>query len=109
MTPGQKRSIGLHVGTFVSGVVAAVSVMASSGIDLYSAYEHAYAGVRELMAAWAIVGPVLCAGYAAYYASTRKKLQEAVADPKAVEIAREMPATPQAVEVGNALKSNGAH
>lgn len=106
MTPAQYRSAGLHAGTFVTGMIAAVSFMASSGVDLYAAYKHLYAGVKELMAAWAIVGPVLIGAYAVYKASTKQKLLEATADPKAPEIAREIPPTPQVVAVADQLKKS---
>ena len=104
MTPAQTRTIGLHLGTFVSGIVAAVSVMASSGVDLYAAYQHAYAGVKELMAAWAIIVPALTVGYAAYKASTRQKLLDVVAAPDAKQAAREILPTPNVVAVADELK-----
>lgn len=105
MVPAQKRTIALHIGTFIAGSFAAISAMAASGVDLYSAWEHAYTGVRELVAAWAIVGPVLCIGYGAYKAATRQKLLDAVAAPDAAQAARSIEPTPQAVTVANALKS----
>lgn len=107
MTPVQ--SAGLHVGTFSAGFVAAVSYMASSNVDLYSAYEHAYAGVKELMAAWAIIAPVLAGGYAVYKSTTKQKMVDAVTAPNAVEVAREIKPTLEVVAVANALKSNGVH
>lgn len=105
MTPVQ--TAGLHVGTFSAGIAAAVSYMATTQVDLYSAYHHAYAGVKELMAAWAIIAPFLLGGYAAYKTMTRSKIQDIIADPKAIEVAKEIPVTPQVVAIANALKSNG--
>lgn len=105
MSSAQWRSAALHLGTFTSGIVAAISVTASSGVDLYAAYQHAYTGVKELMAAWAIIGPALFIGYAAYKASTREKIKDVVADPEAPKVAREIAPTPEAVAVANALKA----
>lgn len=82
MRSPQWRSIALHVGTFTTGIVAAVSAMASSGVDIYAAYQHAYTGVKELMAAWAILGPAVFIGGGAYYASTRSKLKDVAAAAK---------------------------
>lgn len=104
MTNPQLRTVGLHAGTFITGIIAAITVMAGSGVDLYSAYNHAYAGVKELGAAWAIIGPVLIAGYAAYKASTKQKLLDVVAAPDAPQAAREIPATPRVILVAEELK-----
>lgn len=105
MTPlGQ---VGLHAGTFLTGIVAATTVMAGSGVDLYAAYNHLATGVKEIGLAWAIIGPALLAGIAAYKSTTRNKLKDVVAAPDAVAAAKEMPATPKAIAVADALKSNG--
>lgn len=104
MTSAQWRSVGLHVVSIGGGAAAAISVAASHSVDLYAAYNHAYAGVKELMAAWAIFGPILALSAGAYFASTRNKFKDVLADPKAPEIARDIPPTPQVVAVANELK-----
>lgn len=81
MTP-VTRSVLLHVGSISAGAVAAVSATASSGVDLYSAYNHAVTGVKELMLAWAIIGPVLMIGTAAWKATTKSKTQDVLNDPR---------------------------
>lgn len=106
MTPAQWRQAGLHGGTFLTGIIAAISFMASSGIDLYAAYNHAYAGVKELMAAWAIIGPVLLGGYAVYKASTKNTIADVAKAPDALQAARSIVPTPQVVAVADALKNN---
>jgi hypothetical protein len=83
----------------VTGVIAAITAMASSGYDLYGAYQHVYTGVRELMAAWTI--------YVAFVTSTRQKFKDIFKDPKAAE--SEIPPTPQVVAVAEQLKLNGSH
>lgn len=104
MTFSQWRSIGLHISTFFTGIVAAVIAMATSGVDLYAAYQHAYTGVKELLAAWAIIVPFLTIGFAAYKASTKQKLQDAMAAPDAIQAAREIKPTPQVVAVAEELQ-----
>lgn len=106
MTP-VTRSILLHVGSISAGAVAAISAMASSGVDLYSAYNHAVTGVKELMAAWAIVVPALTIGIAAWKATTKQKLLDVVAAPNAMEVARDIKPTDKVIAVADQLKANG--
>lgn len=101
----QKRSVMLHVVTFAGGAAAAISVAASHSIDLYSAYDHFYAGVKEIIAGWAILAPVLSISAAAFYGSTKNKILDVAADPKAPQIAAEIAPTPQVTAIADALKA----
>lgn len=96
-----------HAVTFSGGAFAAITYMASKSIDLYAAYDHLHVAFQELIAAWALLGPIVAGGYAIYKSTTKQKLLDVVADPKAPEVAAQIPPTPQVVVVAEALKKNG--
>lgn len=105
LTKPQVRTLALHVATFSGGAIAAISFAASKSVDLYAAYDHLYTGMHELMAAWGILLPIISGAYAVYKATTKSKLLDVLADPKAPEVAEEIPPTKKVVEVADALRA----
>jgi len=101
----QVRTGLTHAGTALGGVVAAVGFMSSHSVDLYAVWDQLNSVIAEATKFIAIVTPLVTGAYGVYKASTSQKLKDIVADPKAVQIAQEMPATPATVAVGEALKT----
>lgn len=94
-----------HAGTALGGAVAAVGVLSQNSVDLYALWNQLNEVVAAVGKLIAMATPIATTAYGVYKAGTAQKLVDIVADPAAPQIAREMPATPQAVAVGNALKA----
>lgn len=105
VTP-QVRTGLTHAGTALGGAVAAIGFMSSHSVDVYAVWDQLNTVLADVTKLVALVSPLATAAYGIYKASTKQKLLDVVADPKAPEIAKELPATPQAVEVAEALKKS---
>lgn len=103
----QVRTALTHAGTAVGGAVAAIGFLSSHSVDLYAIWDQLNTVVAAVTKLVALVTPIVTGAYAVYKASTKQQLHDVVADPKAPEIAKEIPPTPAVVAVANALKSNG--
>lgn len=93
-----------HLGTFMGGLLAAVTFLASSQADLYAIWNQLNVVVVAITTLFAMAIPILTTAYGVYRTALGPRLTEIIADPKAVEVAREMPTSPAATAVGNALK-----
>lgn len=103
----QVRTGLTHVGTALGGVMAGIAFVSTKGVDLYAIWDQLNVVIADITKLLAIATPVATAAYGVYKASTKEKLKDVIADPKAVEVAATMPATPAAIAVAEALKSNG--
>lgn len=103
MTP-QVRTGLTHAGTAMGGAVAAIAFMASNSVDLYAAFNQLNVVIADITKLVAIITPFVTAAFGIYKASTSQKMADVLADPKAPEIAAEMPVTVQAIAVADALK-----
>lgn len=102
MTP-QVRTGLTHAGTAAGGFIAAVGFLSSHSVDIYAVWNQLNVVIAEITKLVALATPLVTAGYAVYKASTKQKLIDIAADPKAPEIAETMPVTPQTVAVAEAL------
>lgn len=93
-----------HAGTAVGGAVAAVAFLSQHQVDLYAAWNQLNTIVAEITKFIALVTPLATAAYGIYRSSTTVRMTEAMNDPKAVEIAKSLPVTPQTAAVADALK-----
>lgn len=103
MTP-QVRTGMTHVGTAVGTAVAMAAWMSSHKVNLYAIWDQVNGIIAAMTTLIATVTPLATAAYGVYKASTKQKLEDIAADPKAPEIAKEIPVTPNTVAVANALK-----
>lgn len=94
-----------HAGTAIGGMLAAVMFLSTRKVDLYAIFDQLNAVVASITTLIGLVTPLATAAYGVYKASTKQKLEDIIADPKAVEIAAALPVTPQAEAVANALKA----
>jgi hypothetical protein len=99
------RTALTHAGTAIGGGVAVIGFMASHSVDLYAVWDQLNTVVADITKLLALVTPLATAAYGVYKSSTKQKLQDVIADPKAPAIARELPVTPATVKVADALKS----
>lgn len=81
-----------------------LAFMSSHSVDVYAIWDQLNVVVAQISKLVALITPLATGAYGVYKASTANKLADVVADPKAVEIAEEMPVTPKTVAVANALK-----
>ncbi len=100
----QVRSGLLNAGSAVGGGIAAIAFMSQHSVDLYAIWNQLNVVVADVTKLVAMVTPFATGAYAVYKATTKSKLEDIVADPKAPEVAAAMPVTPQAVAVADALK-----
>lgn len=106
MAIGPQARTGLtHLGTALGGAAAAATFLATKRVDLYAIWEQFNAVIAAITTLIAAITPIATAAYGVYKASTKQKLVDVVADPKAADIARDMPVTPEATAVANALKA----
>lgn len=96
-----------HLGSVTAGGVAAIGFMSSHSVDLYAAWNQLNVAIAEITKFLAIITPLATAGYGMYKAGTKQKLEDIIADPKAVEVAKEIPPSPAVIAVAEALKTNG--
>lgn len=101
----QVRTGLTHVGSALGGGVAVIMFASSHSVDIYAIIDQINVVIQDVVKLVGLATPLATAAYGIYHASTKAKLKDVIADPKAVEIAKEMPATPTAVAVANALKS----
>ena len=104
MQTPQVRTLALSGGQFITGAIAAIAFMSSRSVDLYAAWDQFYSGIKLIIGAWAIAGPVAIGAYAVYKSSTSQKLHDVLQDPGAVKAAESLPVTPGTVAVAEALK-----
>lgn len=102
MNPQVKTGL-THAGTAVGGAVAAVAFLSQHQVDLYAAWNQLNTIVAEVTKLVALVTPIITGAYGVYRTSTSVRLKEVVNDPKAVEVAKELPVTPQTTAVAKAL------
>ncbi len=100
----QVRTGVTHVGTALAGAVAAVAFLSQHKVDLYALWDQLNVIVAAITKFIALVTPIATGAYGVYKASTKQKLLDIAADPKAPEAAAAIPATPNVVAVANALK-----
>ncbi len=105
MSAPQLRTGLTHAGTAIGSAVAMAAWMSTHKVDLYAIWDQLNGIVTGITTLVATVTPVATALYGVYKASTAQKLADIVADPAAPKIAAEMPVTPEAVAVANALKA----
>ncbi len=101
----QVRTGVTHVGTAFAGAVAAVAFLSQHKVDLYALWDQLNVIVAAITKFIALVTPIATGAYGVYKASTKQKLLDIAADPKAPEVAETIPVTPNVVAVANALKS----
>ena len=104
MTLPQVKTGLTHLGTALGGAIAALSFAASHKVDLYALIDQLNVIVADVTKFVALITPLVTAAYGIYRSSTGVRLTELVQDPKAVEIAKAMPVTPQTEAVADALK-----
>lgn len=102
MNPQVKTAL-THVGTAAGGAIAAVGFLSQHQVDLYAAWNQLNTIVAEVTKFVALVTPLATGAYGVYRSSTTVRLKEVVNDPKAIEVAKELPVTPQTTAVAKAL------
>ncbi len=100
----QVRTGITHAGTAIAGAVAAVAFLSQHQVDLYALWNQLNTIVAEITKFIALITPLATGAYGVYKASTKQKLLDIAADPKAPEAAAAIPPTPNVVAVANALK-----
>ena len=103
MTP-QVRTGLTHVGTALGGAIAAVGFMSSHSVDIYAIWDQLNVVIASVTKFIALVTPIATGAYGVYKATTKQKLIDIAADPKAAQAAAEIPPTKNVVAVADALK-----
>lgn len=101
----QVRTGVTHVGTALGGAIAAIGFMSSHSVDLYAMWDQLNVIIAAITKFVAMVTPFVTGAYGIYKASTKQKLKDIIADPTAPEKAAELPITPQATAVAEALQT----
>lgn len=104
MASAQLKTAATHLGGVAAGVVATLAWTSTQGVDLYAAWNQLNSIFADITKFVATITPILTTGYAIYRTATKQRLQEIANDPKAVEVAEELPATPQTKALAEALK-----
>lgn len=104
MTTPQVKTGLTHLGTAVGGAVAATAFLAQHQVDLYAIWNQLNDVIAAIGKLIALLTPIATGAYGVYRSSTSVRMTEALADPKAVQIAESMPVTPQTAAVAEALK-----
>lgn len=100
----QARTGLTHAGTALGGAVAAVAFLSQHQVDLYALWNQLNDIVAAITKFIALLTPIATGAYGVYKASTKQKLADIVADPKAAAVAATIPPTPQVVAVADAMK-----
>lgn len=99
------KTLVTHLIGVAAGGMAVAGWTASHAVDLYAAWNSLNVIFAEIAKFVATVTPLATAAYAVYRTTTKQRLEEIAADPKAVEVAKELPVTPQTAALADALKS----
>jgi|SRR5262245_52370806 len=100
----QVKTALTHVGTAAGAAVATSMWLATKSVDIYAIIDQLNTVVAETAKLLAMVTPLATGAYAVWKSSTRSKLEEIAADPKAPQIAKQIEPTPNIVAVADALK-----
>lgn len=104
----QIRTGVTHLGTAFAGAVAAVGFMSSHSVDVYAIWDQLNVIVADVTKFIALITPLATGAYGVYKATTKQKMLDIAADPKAPAIAAQIVPTPNVVAVANALKASNA-
>lgn len=101
----QARDLGISASVYGTGFVSAIALMSSHSVDLYAAWNDLYSGIKLIVGAWAVAGPILLGAVTLIFSRTGSKMADVVADPAgAAAAAQTIAPTPGVVAIADALK-----
>lgn len=101
------KTLLTHLTGVAAGGIAVASWTATKSIDIYGIYNQLNVVIADIIKLISTVTPLFTTAYAIYRTTVKVRLEEVVQDPKAVEIAKEIPPSPVVVAVADALKKGG--